>query len=40
MNRFMDSLKRTTNYTKTENGATAHKTTLNKVYDMVALGGA
>lgn len=40
MNRFMDSLKRTTNYTKTENGATAHKTTLNKVYDMFALGGA
>ena len=37
---FMDSLKKVTNFTTTENGATAHKTTLNKVYDMFALGGA
>ena len=37
---FMDSIKRATNYTHTENGAIAHKTTLSKVYDMFALGGA
>ena len=36
----MDSLVRTTNFVETENGAIAHKTTLNKVYDMFALGGA
>lgn len=40
MNTFMDSLVRTTNFTKTENGAVAHKSTLNKVYDLFALGGA
>ena len=40
MNTFMDSLIRTTNFTETENGAVAHKSTLNKVYDMFALGGA
>lgn len=40
MNTFMDSLVRTTNFVETENGAIAHKTTLNKVYDMFALGGA
>lgn len=40
MNKFLDSLKRQTNFTKTENGATAHKSTLNKVYDMFAFGGA
>ncbi len=40
MNTFMDSIKRMTNYTDTENGALAHKSTLNKVYDMFALGGA
>lgn len=37
---FIDSLKKVTNFTETENGATAHKSTLNKVYDMFALGGA
>ena len=37
---FMDSLKKVTNFTTTENGATAHKSTLRKVYDMFALGGA
>ena len=38
---FIDSLKkRVTNFTETENGATAHKSTLKKVYDMFALGGA
>lgn len=40
MNTFMDSLIRTTNFTETENGAVAHKSTLNKIYDMFALGGA
>lgn len=40
MMNFMDSLKKHTNYTLTENGAVAHKTTLRKVYDMFALGGA
>ena len=40
MNTFMDSLVRQTNFTETENGALAHKSTLNKVYDMFALGGA
>lgn len=40
MNTFVDSLKRTTNFTITENGALAHKTTLNKVYDLFAFGGA
>ena len=40
MNTFMDSLVRTTNFTETENGAVARKSTLNKVYDMFALGGA
>ena len=40
MNTFMDSLIRTTNFTETENGAVAPKSTLKKVYDMFALGGA
>lgn len=40
MNTFMDSLVRQTNFTETENGAVAHKSTLNKIYDMFALGGA
>ena len=40
MNTFMDSLVRTTNFTHTENGAVAHKSTLKKVYDLFALGGA
>ena len=40
MNTFMDSLVRTTNFTETENSAVAHKLSLNKVYDMFALGGA
>ena len=39
-NSFLDSLKRETNYTLTENGGIAHKSTLDAVYDMFALGGA
>lgn len=39
-NTFLDSLKRETNYTLTENGGVAHKSTLDAVYDMFALGGA
>lgn len=37
---LLDSIKRATNFVETENGAIAHKTTLSKVYDMFALGGA
>lgn len=40
MNGFIENLKKETNFTETENGAVAHKTTLNAVYDMFALGGA
>lgn len=39
-NNFIKSLKKETNYTNTENGAVAAKTTLNAVYDLFALGGA
>lgn len=39
-NSFLDSIKKDTNFVETENGAIAHKTTFNKVYDMFALGGA
>ena len=39
-NTFLDSLKRDMNYTETENGGITHKSTLNAVYDMFALGGA
>ena len=39
-NSFLNQLKKDTNYTITENGAVAAKTTLNEVYDMFALGGA
>lgn len=39
-NTFLDSLKRDMNYTETENGGITHKSTLDAVYDMFALGGA
>lgn len=40
MNEFLENLKDTTNYTYTENGALAHKTTKRAVYDMFALSAA
>ena len=40
MNNLINNLKEETNYTLTENGAVAHKSTLNAVYDLFALGGA
>ena len=39
-NTLLNSLKEETNYKYTENGAVAHKTTLNAIYDMFAFGGA
>lgn len=40
MNTYLNALKSSTNYTMTENGAVTHKSTLSKLYDMFALGGA
>ncbi len=39
-NTFMNGLQAATNFTHTDNGALAHKSTGSKVYDMFALGGA
>ena len=40
MNTFMNAMKRDTNFTLTENGAVTHKSTLNGLMDLFALGGA
>lgn len=40
MNTFMSNLQDAANFTRTENGALAHKTTKSAVYDLFALGGA
>ena len=40
MSKFIDNMKRDTNYKRTENGGVALKSTLNAVYDMFAFGGA
>ena len=40
MNKFMNGLQNATNYTRTENGALAHKTTGSDLYDMFAHGAA
>lgn len=39
-NTFLNKLKNDTNFTYTENGAVTHKSTLSKVFDMFAFGGA
>lgn len=40
MNSFLNGLQNETNFTRTENGAVTHKSTLSAVLDMFALGGA
>lgn len=40
MNSFMNNLKADINYTFTENGGVAHRSTLNPVYDLFALGAS
>lgn len=40
MNSFMNNLEANTNYTFTENGGVAHRSTLNPVYDLFALGAS
>ena len=40
MNTFMNAMKQDTNFTLTENGAIIHKSTLNGLMDLFALGGA
>ena len=39
-NQFLNGLKQATNYTYTKNGAITHKSTLDSLYDLFALGGA
>lgn len=40
MNNFLNNLKEKTNFTYTENGSITHRSTLNMVYDLFALGGS
>lgn len=40
MNTFLNQLQKDTNFTYTENGGLAHKSTLSKVYDLFAFGAA
>ena len=40
MANFLNELKNSTNFGYTENGAVTHKSTLNDLYDMFALGAA
>ena len=40
MNNYLRNLKNADNYMITENGAIAHKTSGEKLYDMFSLGGA
>lgn len=40
MNTFLNAMKQNDNYTLTENGAVTHKSTLNGLMDLFALGGA
>ena len=40
MNEFLKAMKTDTNYGYTENGGVKHKSTLNKVLDMFAMGGS
>lgn len=40
MNTFLQNLQTNANYKLTENGCLSHKSTLSKVYDMFAFGGA
>ena len=39
-NKFMTDLKEVNNFTLTENGAITHKSTLNGLMDLFALGGS
>lgn len=40
MNTFISSLEHDQNLKRTENGAVAYKSTMSKLYDLFALGGA
>ena len=40
MNEFLNAMKTDTNYGLTENGGIKHNTTMNKILDMFAMGGA